>query len=151
MKLIISGKEYKIEFTYAAAMYDDCVDGMFHFIGGTVSGTVNKQISSVFKSLVGTPRLTRTLFYAGLLEHNPVDNEEEAGKLLVQYFKENKGKNYGTMFEEFAKQMETDGFLDSIGLTEAMNKLTEAAKKQTEEVTKKVIPMDHLKPKATQK
>lgn len=154
MKLIIENKPYEIEFTYAAAMYEDCVDGMFKFIGGAVSGAVNKRISSVFKSLVGTPKLTVTLFYAGLMEHNPVESEKEAFELLKKYFYENKGKkdaNFGGMFVELTKQMETDGFLDLIGLTEAMNQLTESANKQTEEMAKKVVPMDHQKTKATQK
>lgn len=152
MKLIIGGKPYELEYSFNAAQYDDCVEQLFNYVGATVDGAIQRSSGSVFKTLSGTPNLVITLFYAGLMEKNPVGSREEAAALLKQYFYENKGKkeaNFGGMFTEINKQMETDGFFGLIGLDNAMMQMEEAAKKQMQKVTK--IPTDHQKPKASQK
>lgn len=149
MKLEIEGKIYEIEYSFAAATCDDCINELYNYIGGTIDGALRQQSGAVFKTMAGTPNLVIALFYAGLLEHNPVENKGAAAKLLKQYFADNKGKenaNFGGMFKAIMQQLEDDAFLDLIGLSGATEEISKAM--QEKKLSKK--PTDHLS-KATQK
>jgi len=134
MDIKIGEKTYKIEFTFEAALYDDCVTSLFDLVANSADGSMQGDAGKVLVSMAGKPSTVATLFYAGLLEHNPVDSMSTAKELLKQYFNENKGKkdaNFYGVFAALNKQMETDGFLDLIGLTAVLETLTENAKKLT--------------------
>ncbi len=152
MKLVIGNTPYEIEFSFEASLCEDCVDQLFNYVGASADGALRQQSGTVFKTLSGTPSLVVTLFYAGLLEHNPVKNKDEAKELIKKYFYENKGKknaNFGCLFQELNQQMEKDGFFDLVGLTSAMEQLMEQIQKPDKKVAK--IPTDHQKPQASEK
>ena len=62
----IGGKEYKLEFTFEASMYSDCVSSVMSVLGGLSGGDMRTQIAS----MSDIPKTAVTLLYAGLLEHH---------------------------------------------------------------------------------
>lgn len=128
MLLKIGGKDYKLEYTFEAVLHEKCVEKVVELFGSIAAaneaeeGTVSESIAKdAFKQMVGIPKTAITLFYAGLLEHNPVETEEDAKALLKQYFKENPEAEYATfygMLTGILGQMEEDGFFKQIGLVE---------------------------------
>ena len=84
------------------------------------------------------PHICVTAFYAGLLENNPV-SQEEAKTLMKAYMKENK-LSFKMLYEELRQCMEDDGFFDLSGLREMSESMNE---EMEEKITK--IPQDHRK------
>ena len=137
MKTIkIGEKEYTLEFTFEAAEHKSLVQAMFNVMSGAYilkngadASTENEaaaaMINGVSEMVADVPHICRTAFYAGLLENNPV-SEDEARALMRQYMKENK-LSYNAVFEDMKKCMEEDGFFDLSGLTEMLQKMSEAA------------------------
>ena len=69
-----------------------------------------------------------------MIENNPV-GEDEAKELMKQYMKENKLSFY-RLFEDLKKYMEEDGFFDLSGLTETLEKMSDAAEEQVKKIQK---------------
>lgn len=145
MKTIkIGEKEYQIEFTFAAAECKSLVQNMFNVASGayivknSLSGSQNggnaaaSIIDGTSEMVADIPKICRVAFYAGMLENNPV-NEDEAKELMKQYMKENKLSFY-RLFEDLKKYMEEDGFFDLSGITEMLQKMNSAAEKQVEKI-----------------
>ena len=84
------------------------------------------------------PHICVTAFYAGLLENNPVP-QDEAKTLMKAYMKENK-LSFKMLYEELRQCMEDDGFFDLSGLREMSESMNE---EMEEKITK--IPQDHRK------
>lgn len=125
----INGKIYVIKFTHKAAKCQKCVQKMFEIITGAyiVKGstdgnelTLADMISGMTAQTAEIPSLCDTLMYAGLKAENPVETEEEAGDLLIEYMEET-GKDYAEIFESFKECMTEDGFFKIAGI-EAMAK-----------------------------
>ena len=120
MNIRIGDKEYKLEYTFEAALHGDCVGKVMSLFGGMAEAQKGDNQKEMMKEIAAMPRTVVSMFYAGLLEHNPVDSEESAKELLKQYFKENPdGENasfYG-MAMSIIGQMEEDGFFRQIGLS----------------------------------
>ena len=144
-RITINGKEYTVEYTIEASLYDDCTLSMMDMFvkGGMVQGAAqDRDIEGAMKNLMETianlPQKVLTLFYAGLLEHHgpegdrSVQSRNDAKKILAKYLNENK-KSFRDVLEELTEVMVEDNFFDLIGL----NQMTaELAKDESSEVGK---------------
>lgn len=160
MKTIkIEKKEYQLEYTFEAAECRDLIQKMFYVLSGayilkhtkmTETGeavdiekesTVAAMVDGASEMVAEIPHICPIAFYAGLLEHNQV-SEDEAKKLMKAYMKENK-LSFSALYEELKSYMEEDGFFELSGLTDMLKKMnkTEAENKteQTKTMSKKSI------------
>lgn len=144
----IGEKEYTLEFTFEAAEHKQLVQVMFNVMTGAYiakngSNIENEQsatvamINSVSDMISDMPKIVKIAFYAGLLEHHRV-SEEESYSLLKQYMTEN-NYSFKKMFENVKEYMEEDGFFDKTGLTETLAEMSETTKKTAKK------PQDHKK------
>lgn len=162
--LTIGGNEYKVEFSFEAAEYKDCVDKVFKVVSGGYimkRGITGKEDRSEMATAMmdGTAdmfsdmaSLSITCLYAGLLENNPVEDEKAARALFKQFVKENPDDERATfpgMYEFLKKCMEEDGFFKLTGLdkylkdmSEAMEKAIKEAEKEKEQSTLPKVPTD---------
>lgn len=139
-ELRIEGKTYKLEYTFEASLYKDCVDKVFEIVSASADASLQQDATKVLATLAGNPGTVITLFYAGCIENNKLESEEEAKELLKKYFKEHKGEktaNFHSLFNKIQEQMTEDGFFDLIGLTQLTQEMTEAAKQMPKQ------PQDH--------
>lgn len=143
--LKIGGKEYKIEFTFNAAEYKDCVQKAFKIVtGGYLAARQDEGIMGMIEGtgdmISDMPELCETFLYAGLLENDPVETELDAKVLLRQFFKENMGNDmcsYFAMFNFLKEQMEADGFFKLTGLDKIIEEMEQSATEGTEKTEKK--------------
>ena len=162
--LTIGGNEYKVEFSFEAAEYKDCVDKVFKVVSGGYimkRGITGKEDKSEMATAMmdGTAdmfsdmaSLSITCLYAGLLENNPVEDEKAARALFKQFVKENPDDERATfpgMYEFLKKCMEEDGFFKLTGLdkylkdmSEAMEKAIKEAETEKEQSTLPKVPTD---------
>lgn len=162
--LTIGGKEYQIEYTFEAAEYKFCVDKAFKVLSGGylmrrgLTGEGGKaeiataMIDGTADMVSDMPSMVATFLYAGLLENNPVENEQEAKKLFKQFVKENPDDDRASfvgMYEYLKDCMEEDGFFKLTGLEKMLNQMAEKAAeaaKEAEAASKlPKIPTDHKK------
>lgn len=149
MKILeIDGKDYKLEYTIEASLYEDCTEKVTTLMFDVSDAEGENGIKSVISAMTNIPQTSLTMFYAGLLEHHgecgdrTVLSKNDAKILLRKYFDEHKedetGNFYG-MMELLLTQMGEDGFFKQIGL-EQMTRPQKPVKK----------PQDHkAKTKAT--
>lgn len=157
--LTIDGKEYKLEYSFMAAEHRDTVQKMFNVVSGAYlikktdlldddnsenkkEVVANAMIEGASEMVADIPHIVKTAFYSGLLENNPV-SEEEAYSLMKQYMKENK-ISFRKLFDDIKECMEEDGFFDLSGLTEMMEEMNKSVETQTKKRTPKT-PQDHKK------
>ena len=157
MKVIkIENKEYTLEYTFEAAEHKQLVQSMFNIMSGAYivkNGEIeddNSAMKAMYEGagemVADVPHIAKIAFYAGLLENNPV-SEEESNALMKKYMVENK-MSYRGVFEEIKACMEDDGFFDLSGLNEIIQEMNQSA----EEVTKPVkTPQDHKKKQTSTK
>lgn len=141
MKVLnIGGKDYKIMFTFEAALYKECTEKVTDLILGIAEGTATESLSVLKSSMSDIPGATIIMFHAGLMEENPTNDIAETKELLKQYFRENKdhetGNFYGFM-QLLLECMGDDGFFKQIGLEQLSQ-----TKEETEENTV-VITQDY--------
>lgn len=158
MKTItVANKDYQLEFTFEAAEHRGLVQKMFNVLSGAYivkhakisnlnknadnENTVESMIDGASEMVAEIPHICITAFYAGLLENNPL-KEDEAKALMKSYMKENK-LSYSALYDELKECMENDGFFDLSGLTDMMKRMNEKTTEQTEELPKQ--PQDHQK------
>lgn len=160
MRLIkVGNKEYQLEFTFEAAECRELVQKMFNVMSMSylykdmnadeLDGESNKKMkigvlfNGASEMVADIPHICYIAFYAGLLENNPV-SEEESRKLMKDYMKENK-LSFAALFENLKKYMEEDGFFDLSGLNKMLADMNVA------EETKKApkAPQDHKKSTST--
>lgn len=147
--LTINGNEYKLEFTIEASMHKNLVSTMFKVLSGSymIGGMVGADNSDESKAIgnvldnVGNyvseiPHFAKLMFHAGLLENNPM-TEQESYTLLKEYMKQEK-KDFMSLFNELKGYMEKDGFFEISGLTKQLESMTKAVEEQTEKAQKKV-------------
>lgn len=150
----IGEKEYQIEFTFEAAECKGLVQSMFNVLSGsyvvknTISNSSNEEdnkatavaamVDGVSEMVADIPRICRIAFFAGMLENNPV-SEDEAKELMKQYMKENRMSFY-QLFEDLKEYMEEDGFFDLSGIAEMIQKMDSATEEnQTAKTENKQI------------
>ena len=148
MKAItVNGNEYKLEFGFEAAECKDFIKKMFDVVSGAIlvknaqdmsKPTSEDMIDGSGNMIAELPHICVTAFYAGLLENNPVP-QDEAKTLMKAYMKENK-LSFKMLYEELRQCMEDDGFFDLSGLREMSESMNE---EMEEKITK--IPQDHRK------
>ena len=148
MKAItVNGNEYKLEFGFEAVEHKELVKKMFDIVSGAIfvksakdlsKPTSEDMIDGSASMVAEIPHICITGFYAGLLENNPV-SQEEAKTLMKAYMKENK-LSFKMLYEELRQCMEDDGFFDLSGLREMSESMNE---EMEEKITK--IPQDHRK------
>lgn len=134
-RITINNKEYSIEFTIEASLYDECTKSIMDTFIGIAEGSDNlNRTEYALKSLVETisnlPQKTLTVFYAGLLEHHgpegdgSIKSKNDAKKVLADYLRENK-KSYRDVMTELMEIMADDSFFDLIGLTQITKEIDE--------------------------
>ena len=148
MKAItVNGNEYKLEFSFEAVEHKELVKKMFDIVSGAIfvksakdlsKPTSEDMIDGSGNMIAELPHICVTAFYAGLLENNPVP-QDEAKTLMKAYMKENK-LSFVKLYEELKQCMEDDGFFDLSGLREMSESMNE---EMEEKITK--IPQDHRK------
>ena len=148
MKAItVNGSEYKLEFSFEAVEHKELVKKMFDIVSGAIfvksakdlsKPTSEDMIDGSGNMIAELPHICVTAFYAGLLENNPVP-QDEAKTLMKAYMKENK-LSFKMLYEELRQCMEDDGFFDLSGLREMSESMNE---EMEEKITK--IPQDHRK------
>lgn len=155
--LVIGDKEFTLEYSFAAAEHKKTVQNMFNVLSMAYvaktgvdetddkASMANAMIEGVSEMVADVPHIVRNAFYAGLLENNPV-SEEEAYELMKQYMKANK-ISYNGLFEDIKECMEEDGFFDLSGLTDILQKTGENIQKSQKKARK--VPQDHKKPITT--
>lgn len=147
-RITIDKKEYKLEFTIEASLYDDCTKSVMDMLinAGMAQGAAeNNDVENAMESLIDTiselPQKALTLFYAGLLEnHGPegdgsIQGKSDAKKVLANYLKEQK-KSFRDVLAEMMELMAEDSFFDLIGLTQITNDLTKEEEKPVKKTGK---------------
>ena len=130
---VINDKEYKLEYSFEASICNEFLESMFKVITGAymvVPGVKDKAeatIQGTASMVADIPRICKIAFYAGLLENNPV-SEEEAYELMKQYMIENE-ISFSKLFEDMKECMEQDNFWKLSGLEDIIVKLSENGKK----------------------
>lgn len=138
MKTItVNGKELKLEFTYEAAECKELIQKMFGVVSGAyiLKNGRKGKVAAIYEGtaeMVGEiPQICKAAFYAGLLENNPV-SEDEAKALMKAYMKDNK-LSYAGLYKEIKQCMEDDGFFELSGLTEMLQDMNMETAAQTKE------------------
>lgn len=156
--LSIGGKEYKLEYTVRASLYEECIEKMVNLFGATsatiaeaaITEGLNKEdkfqvqkvlLDSIAKQMYNIPGIALTLFYAGLMEHHgtgkngdgTIRSKEDAEELIYAYFEDHKDDGEDTFADILAictKQMLEDGFFRRTGLEKIMSQ-EEKSKEKT--------------------
>lgn len=148
MKTItVNGKDFKLEFTYEAAECKELVQKMFGVVSGAyiLKNGRKGKVAAIYEGtaeMVGEiPQICKAAFYAGLLENNPM-SEDEAKALMKAYMKDNK-LSYAGLYKEIKQYMEDDGFFELSGLTEMLEEMSQDAEEKIQKQPK--TPQDHQK------
>lgn len=122
--LKIGGKEYKLEFTFEASMYSDCVSSVMNILGGLSGDDIRTQIAS----MSDIPKTAVTLLYAGLLEHHGEEINLKDAKMLARQWILEQGEdgNFYALLKMCIDQMGEDGFFKLTGLEDMLNQGEEA-------------------------
>ena len=162
-KITIDGKEYTIEFSIEATLYNECTESVMAFfiapqaIESQVENSTEENEATRFENgikrsiseMADVPQKALTLFYAGLLEHHGTDSGDgsvksvkDAKKLLVTYMRENENVNLYDVLTDMINEMGNDNFFDKSGLSKMMENMNKEAEKQTKQLKQ---PQDHKK------
>lgn len=160
--LKIKNREYKLEYTVRASLYEDCIETMVNLFG-SVAGIMTEDSMTkdlnpndkleVQKSLMealrrqvyGLPNITLTLFYAGLMEYHgtgrngdgTIRSKDDAESLVYDYFEDHKDDGLDTFADILSicvSQMQEDGFFRRVGIEKLLSQGEETEK--TEEKKK---------------
>lgn len=148
-RLTINKKEYTLEFTIEASLYDDCTRSVMDMFvkGGMIQGAAeDNNAEDALENLIDTisnlPQKALTLFYAGLLEHHGPEGDgsiqgmTDAKKLLATYLKESE-KSFRDVLGDMMQLMADDHFFELIGLDKMTDELTaDLPKEETSAVGK---------------
>lgn len=146
--LKIGGEEYKVEYSFEASLYKDCV-GTVMEVMTLLTGRNDKD---VILGLSDLPSSTIKILYAGLLEHHGIEADgkvkslADAKRLAKQWILEQgEDGSFYALLLKLTEQMGEDGFFKLIGL----DKIFET---EEEEIMPKptAVPQDH-KPKQKRK
>lgn len=146
-KFTVDGTEYKLEFSFEAAMDNNCVQKMFEMLTGayiykSIPGSPTAEITEnmgIIATVEGfsrmfadTPMVCRIAFRAGLRENHPDLSDSEATELMKRYMK-NKKFGFNDLFNDLVECMEKDGFFKLTNLDEAIKRLTAGQEGESEE------------------
>ena len=142
-RLTINGKEYTVEFSIEASLYNECTEATMNMIlafgeaqgeAQSVTDVTAENAADTFKSAIrktiesasNIPHTAVTLFYAGLLEHhgrrgdNTVRSMDDATDLVREYIRESNSNFYDIM-NMMLVCMGEDHFFDLTGLAKFLN------------------------------
>lgn len=164
-------KEYKLEYTIEASLYDECIEKLFDFMGkiyGTQSTAdfyadlpEEQRLEALKGSLMGglsalanVPSTAFTFLYAGLLEHHgigrngdkSVRSKEDAKDIIRDYFDDHADDGKNTFYDILVmcmEQMSEDNFFERTGLEKMVH-----TEEQPENKRAPKVPQDHKKPSA---
>ncbi len=128
----INGKNYNLEFSFAAADESNLIQSMFKIVSGAYlffNGEKGASVATVMLNgtagMVGDlPKVCKQAFFAGLKEYHENITFDEAVELMKSYMKESK-LNFNSLFIELKTQMEEDGFFELIGITEMLEEMSQ--------------------------
>ena len=139
-RITIDNKEYTIEFSIEASLYDDCTKSVMDMFvkDGMVStaaeeGDLEGAKEGLLSTIANIPQKALTLFYAGLLEHHgPYGDKSilsinDAKELAKLYIIESE-KSWRDIMTEMMAQMAEDNFFDLVGLNQLTKEVTEESK-----------------------
>ena len=135
-KITINKKEYSLEFTIEASLYDECTKSVMDMFvkGGMIQGAAEDNnaedaLENLIETISNLPQKALTLFYAGLLEHHGPEGDgsiqgmSDAKKLLASYIRES-GKSFRDVLSDMMQLMADDHFFELIGLDKMTDELT---------------------------
>jgi len=125
LSIKILGIEYKLEYKFRAVKHNPCVAKTINLIMA-MCGTEENAV----KAYTDIADIVSTMFYAGCLKHNPIE-ESEVDDLLEEYFEEDEERTVFGLLQDILKQMEEDGFFKQIGLDKIFNQTEEEKPKKT--------------------
>lgn len=144
-KITINKKEYTLEFSIEASLYDECTMSVMDMFvkGGMVQGAaetnnVEDAMQNLMQTIANLPQKALTLFYAALLEHHGPEGDGsiqsmfDAKRVLADYLKEKK-KSFRDVFSEMIELMEKDNFFELVGLNQVTKDLTKEMENLSEE------------------
>lgn len=142
--LNIDGKDYKLEFSIEASLYNDCIEKITGLMYNISFGQSSRDIKQILSGVSDIPNTTVTCFYAGLLEHHGAEGDgtvttrDNAKRLAVALLKDEHSevKNWYDLFSICLEQMSEDGFFELIGMSDILS--TEVAPRKP-----KKVPQDH--------
>lgn len=144
--LTINGKQYDLEFTFAAADEGNLISNMFRVVSGAYFFDHGKENNMAAAMMNGTaemvgdlPMICKQAFFAGLKEHTEGITYEKAVDLMKMYMTENK-ISFNVLYQQLKTQMEEDGFFELTGIIEMMQTMSDGVKE---------IEMAEIKPKKT--
>lgn len=144
--LKIGDIEYKLEYSFEAALYEDCTEAVINTINLMTSEDDWREMS---KGISNIPNVTIILFYAGLLQYHGLDGDktvksiQDAKELAIKYIQSQEDGSFYGLMNECIEQMSEDGFFKLIGLNHVFGS-------PEEETTTAKTPQDH-KPKQRSK
>ena len=143
-KFTIDGTEYKLEYSFEAALDSACVQDMFNMLTGayvykslpgentTQNEGIVAAVEGFSKMFADTPKVCVNAFNAGLKENHPNLSAEESKTLMKRYMK-NKKFGFNDLFNDLVECMEKDGFFKLTNLDEAIKRLTAGQEGESEE------------------
>lgn len=160
VEIKINGKDYKIEYSFAAAENNQLLENMFKvasqsYIMNELSKAKTEEDANMAifngsaKMIADVPKIAQIAFISGFDEYHNDLSIEDRKELLKAYIKAEKLSLRG-LFDRVKEWMETDGFFDLTGLNETVQEMTENIEKAVAEVTEEmetlpVVPQDHKK------
>lgn len=146
--LNIGGKEYRLEYSIEASLYDDCVSSVTSLMVGINESETKKDVKELVKQISNIPMTTLKIFYAGLLEAHgssgdgTVPDINAAKAIIKTYLDEHKdddsGNFYGIMILCIEKMGEDD-FFNLIGLNGMLGIKPEKEPKKPQDHKKKTV------------
>jgi len=155
-RITIDKKEYTIEYSIEATLYNECTEKVMDLMvsAGVAEAEVSNDnigvkekvqvMADAFKKNISdVPQKALTLFYAGLLEHHgefgdkTVLSIHEAKRLLVAYMRENEGLTLYDIMNDMIEEMGKDHFFEKIGVDKMVKNANIAAEKEIKK------PQDH--------
>lgn len=141
-RITINKKEYILEFTIEASLYDECTKSVMDMFvkGGMIQGAAEDNnaedaLENLIETISNLPKKALTLFYAGLLEHHGPEGDKsiigmaDAKKLLATYLRESE-KSFRDVLSDMMQLMADDHFFELIGLDKMTEDLTEKLPKE---------------------
>ena len=163
--ITIGGKDYKLEYSIEAAMYQDGIDRFIDFLGGLTGfseeesitknldedkkSLVRKELAKALKSeITGVPQMSLTMFYMGLLEHHgtgstgdgtvlSLNDAKDLVKILFSEQPEDGIKDFESLLSVCFNQMGEDGFFKMTGVEQFMTKMMPQPNRETRRKTAK--------------
>lgn len=169
--LKIGDKDYKLEYTIEASLYDEGIDTTLKFISAAgmpkeedlekytpeQQAEIRKQVvDNIIKSMTNLPKTAMDLFYMGLLEHHgsgkyadhTIKSKDDAKDLIRDYFADHTEDGTGTFYDILSMcldQMAEDGFFKRTGLEKMMSNA------QKEGESSEPVPLNREQRRAKQK